>query len=198
MNVGWYGENTTACPSGCTNQKGYVKAGNAPSLEKGRNGEDDCVCVYKTCDQKEDEHRTNYSGAIAHVNYAINEWLKPLSTPYGSTDNPIISGSFVHGSDSDRKNVVADLTINFLCSAASNHDNSHGWNKKGLLCTHAKDNKGSCFGYVNNNPPKDGEERIGQSIKPTDPHTSLTGKALKRHNTPIIYIGDDARDPGQG
>ena len=197
VNVGWYGVDTKSCGS-CSNRKGYMKAGKAPDpLPTGKNDGDECNCTYKTCTQKEEDDKTNLDGAVAHVNYAINEWLKPLAIPYGKTNDPIISGDYIHATNTDRKKLVPDLTINFLCTEASGDDNnSHGWNKNGLLCTHPNDtHKGSCFGYVNNNPPKDGEERIGQSPKPTDPDTSLTGNELARHNTPIIYIGNDPRDP---
>ena len=64
IEVGWYGQNTDTC-GGCTGKKNRIAAGVAPTSAElagtPTSGEGTCTCAYKTCDQREPEHRTNYT-----------------------------------------------------------------------------------------------------------------------------------------
>ena len=60
---------------------------------------------------------------ISEVNKAIDMWLDPLRLSYSRTQNPIVSGDFVHANSFDRKKVYADMHINFLCSSSRGSSN---------------------------------------------------------------------------
>ena len=111
--VGWYANTPAGCF--CVNngdKLARLNAGSAPEactlpLNPPQGAE---ACVWTPC----------LSNAATEVETAIDKWLAPLHTPYGSATNLIVSNSntSLSGTFTRGGKVKPDLVINFVCARA--------------------------------------------------------------------------------
>ena len=68
------------------------------------------------------------AAAATEVNNAIDLWLTPLRTPYGTTNNPIVSNTntSLAGTYTSGGKTTPDLTIKFMCSDSFDTSTSNG------------------------------------------------------------------------
>ena len=179
VNVGAWLDYPTDPPDDCSCLRKKLLT-NGEAFEK-ETGESCCVVNYCT--------GTRDAGVI-EVNKALDMWLAPLRTPYGSTNNPIISGDFI--TVTSKRKAIPDLTVNFICS---DFKSIYSWanGPRSLNCSHTEDYKGGCYGY--NKVDASGANSDHYSKLPTDPPDGLhPTMRLPKHNTPIIWLGNDSRD----
>ena len=125
------------------------------------------------------------SNAATEVETAIDKWLAPLHTPYGSATNLIVSNSNTSliGTFTSGGKVKPDLVINFVCArakAASSWTFPDSNNDDCPLADTGNSGK-SCTRY---DTSTDG--MLASSTILPDPSDTDGAR-----NIPIIYIGDD-------